>query len=88
MIRIYESFSEFAEDFVDGEKRAHALSPHSPDECYGWQKGVKEFAQWIDDAGGKLLCEPDIFEKLWDTYGTEQAADQEHPLSTGDSGAD
>lgn len=76
---LYESFSEFADDFVNGENRAHRCSDHTPDECYGWQKGVKEFAKWLDDAGGKLLCEAGTFERLWDVWNTAQVADQQHP---------
>lgn len=86
MIKIYESFSDFAKDFVDGESRSHRLSDHTRDECCGWQKGVKEFAQWLDDAGGELLCKKGIWEKLWDAWGKTQAADHEHPDKEGPVG--
>ena len=66
MKRIYESFSEVAEDFVTGEYWTHSLSPHSSSECFGWQKGVQEFAKWLDSSGAKILENPEIYEKLWD----------------------
>jgi hypothetical protein len=79
---IYESFAEFADDFVAGESMAHCGSRHTADECFGWQKGVKEFARWIDAAGGKLLCETDTHEKLWNAWhdtANPATADQSHP---------
>jgi hypothetical protein len=68
MKKIYESFQEIADDFCHGDGFAHRGSDHTPAECIGWQNGIREFARWLDDAGGRLLCEPDIYKKLWDTY--------------------
>jgi hypothetical protein len=55
VIIIYESFGELADLVVDGEKLPHMMSDHTVEECLGWQKGVKEFARWLDDAGYKVI---------------------------------
>ena len=67
MKRIYETFSEIATDFVDGEHWTHQLSKHPTHECFGWMHGVREFAEWLDASGIDLLCgeDPSIHEKLW-----------------------
>jgi len=65
MKKIYESFMEIANDFVDGEHWTHQLSKHTEDECFAWQHGVKEFAAWLDQCGTKIIENPEIYPTLW-----------------------
>lgn len=65
MKQIYESFSEIADDFTDGEHWTHQLSNHTADECFPWQHGVKEFAEFLDEMGVKIIQNPEIHAKLW-----------------------
>ena len=66
MKRIYESFSEIAEHFVDGNSITHRINGHTADECIPWQTGIKDFAAWLDNVGLSLLQNPDIYDKLWE----------------------
>jgi hypothetical protein len=69
MKTIYESFTEIAEHFTDGECIFHVASEHSPDDCYGWQTGVLEFAKFLDGVGLKLVANSDfagIMREEWD----------------------
>ena len=50
MSYLYKSLEELSRDFTDGESCTHRSSPHTPDECIGWQHGVEEFAKWVDAA--------------------------------------
>ena len=80
MKRIYESFGEIADDFVNGESWTHQFSDHSADDCYPWQHGVREFAEWLDEVGVEIIANPDIYEKLWDRMRTYQPETyKEHP---------
>lgn len=66
MKKIYESFTEIAEDFTDGLHWTHLLSDHTSDECIPWQHGVQEFAKFLDTAGVKIIENPDVHKVLWD----------------------
>jgi hypothetical protein len=66
--KIYENFAEVAEDFTRGESITHRLSGHPSEECIGWQKGVAEFAAWLDNVGAKISQDPDLFRLLWSHY--------------------
>jgi len=76
MKRIYESFSEVAEDFVDGDSVTHKNLPHKSDPCLSWQDGVKDFAEVLDltlkafSKKGNLIVEIDLshlafYETFW-----------------------
>jgi hypothetical protein len=68
MKKIYESFTEIADDFTNGDHWTHALSDHTSDECYPWQHGVDEFAKFLDTCGVKIISNPDIHETLWSDF--------------------
>jgi len=65
MKKIYENFSEIADDFVDGENWTHQLSDHHSEECYSWMHGIAEFAAFLDFIGVKIIQNQEIYEKLW-----------------------
>ena len=66
MKKIYESFEEIADHFRTGESWTHQLSDHTSDECFAWQQGVMEFGKWLDNAGLKIIQNPEIYKELWD----------------------
>lgn len=67
MKKIYESFEEIAEDFKKGEAWTHTISGHTPDECVPWQKGILEFAKFLDKIElGDFLSRPEIYDELWE----------------------
>ena len=68
MKKIYETFKEMSEDFVDGDHWTHKLSDHTKDECLAWQHGVIEFANFLDAFGLKIISNSDVYEKLWDEF--------------------
>ena len=72
MKKIYESFTEIAEDFTRGESWAHSFSDHTPDDCFAWQHGVREFAKFLDEYGLKMTENTEIYEKLWDEIRTHK----------------
>jgi hypothetical protein len=63
---IYESFTEIAKDFTDGNSITHVLSDHEQKDCFAWQHGVHEFAKWLDSEGLKIISNPDVYSKLWE----------------------
>ena len=72
MKKIYENFSEMAEDFRAGEHWTHQLSDHTSDDCFAWQHGVMEFAKWLDEVGVKIIENPEIYAKLWENVRTHK----------------
>lgn len=66
MKRIYETFQEIADDFTNGEFKAHQLSDHSEGVCYVWQTAIEEFAIALDNAGIKLPNDEEVWNKFWD----------------------
>ena len=74
---IYETFAEIADDFVFGDHWTHKLSKHTPDECFPWQQGVNEFADFLDKVGIKLIKNSNFEEKLWSGFGLNT---QEHEV--------
>ena len=68
MKKIYESFSEIADDFTSGYHWTHVCSDHSSDECFPWQHGVDEFAKFLDTCGVKIIANPDIYDTMWDDF--------------------
>ena len=69
MKRTYEKFSEIADAFVNGDSWPHKLSDHEDAECLGWQKGVRQFAKWLDTAGVQIVANPEIYDALWKIKG-------------------
>ena len=67
MKNIYENFEEIADGFCSGDSVTHVFSPHATEECLGWQKGAREFAKFLDGAGMKIVANPEIYDKLWET---------------------
>ena len=72
MKHTYTSFSEMAEGFTDGDSWTHEMSDHTSDECCAWQHGVEEFANWLDECGVKIIENPEIYDKLWDSLRTHK----------------
>lgn len=68
MKKIYESFSEMADDFKNGDYLTHKCSDHTPAECFPWQHGVTEFAKWLDACGVRIIQNPEVYETLWDSF--------------------
>ena len=66
MKKIYESFSEIADDFVNGDHWTHLMSEHNSDECLAWQHGIHEFAEWLDSYGLKLVEDTKAYDILWE----------------------
>lgn len=77
MKRIYETFAEIADDFVEGDHWTHQLSKHTPDECFPWQQGVMEFADFLDKIGIKMIENPKFGEILFASFGLNA---QEHEV--------
>ena len=65
MIKCYESFSEIAKDFVDGESWTHQLSHHTSANCLPWQQGIQEFARFLDKLPFPFQ-DKIIYDKLWE----------------------
>ena len=78
MKQIYESFSEIASDFCDGDSWTHSLSDHTSDDCLAWQHGVYEFAKFLDGAGIKLVQSPAVYFKLWNKIRTHKPIKTSH----------
>ena len=72
MKRAYESFQEIADDFTDGAHWTHALSEHRTEDCFAWQHGVMEFAEFLDAVGVKMIANPEIYEQLWEDIRTHK----------------
>lgn len=72
MKKIYETFEEIAEDFVDGDHWTHRLSDHTNNECFAWQHGVAEFAKFLDAFGVEMISNPEVYEKLWNELRTHK----------------
>jgi hypothetical protein len=72
MKRMYENFDEIGEDFRDGMNWPHRCSDHTSEECHAWQHGVMEFARWLDKAGLCIVQNPQVYEKLWDSFRTHK----------------
>lgn len=56
MRRVYESFADLADAMVDGEGMLHRFNCAMGDAlynnpCLAWQKGVRDFAAWLDHIG-------------------------------------
>ena len=64
MKKIYESWDELSQDACYGSSTFHVLSGHSPDECMGWQKGIKEFCKHLDSM--EIAVPENLWEKFWD----------------------
>jgi hypothetical protein len=43
------TFKELAEELIYGFSVFHKCSNHTPDECSGWQKGIEDFAVYLDE---------------------------------------
>lgn len=60
MIKTYQNFEELAEAMVEGGSELHARNcPYVPysnqqDPCIDWQRGVSDFAEWLDHVGAKV----------------------------------
>lgn len=54
MKTIYETFYDLADHFRSGYSSTHTQSKHTPEECVGWQEGIIEFAEWLDENGYQL----------------------------------
>lgn len=72
MIKTYESFEELADTMTDGEGILHLYNcaknekdPFYDDPCMSWQKGVTDFAEWLDHIGLKVEI-PDKAEDFYD----------------------
>lgn len=65
MKKTYETFSEIANDFTDGEGKAHLFSNHSTESCIAWQTAILEFAKALDLADIPLPNDPQIYESFW-----------------------
>lgn len=68
MKKVYESFTDIAEDFKDGSHGTHMYSDHTYEECFPWQHGVMEFAKFLDGCGVKIIANPEIYEELYDNF--------------------
>lgn len=70
----YESFEELAGAMTDGEGTLHsrncALNKHYEDPCFAWQKGVNDFAGWLDHIGAKVNI-TDIAEDFYRYVGRQ-----------------
>lgn len=60
MKRVYESFSELAREMTNSGGALHAYNcvvsndPFINDACISWQRGVEDFAEWLDYIGVKV----------------------------------
>lgn len=63
MKKTYETFSEIAEEFIDGGNISHIFSDHNSSACYVWQEAIAEFAGALDDGGFKPKGN---YGKFWD----------------------
>lgn len=66
MKKIYETFSEIADDFCDGENASHQLSQHSTNICELWQASIREFAKALDLAGIKPPEDEKTYDRFWE----------------------
>ena len=84
MKKIYETFTEIAEDFRDGDHWTHSLSEHeNGEECFAWQHGVMEFGKWLDKCGVKIIQNPEIHKTLWEDVRTYKPTEfKNHELET------
>ncbi len=58
MIYTYETFDELADAMTKGEGILHLYNcaqHHGIDPCFAWQSGVRDFAQWLDHIGCKIM---------------------------------
>lgn len=70
MKKTYESFSEIASDFCNGDHWTHSLSDHTSEGCFDWQHGIYEFAKFLDEVGLKMLKTPKTYDVLWERIRT------------------
>ena len=60
MKKTYETFEELAEAMCNGDGLLHLFNcvvnddKFQGDYCIAWQKGVKNFAEWLDYIGVKI----------------------------------
>jgi hypothetical protein len=66
MKRIYETFTEIAEDFKYGDYLAHQLADHGSGVCFVWQESIMEFARALDLAGFKPSRHEKNYELFWE----------------------
>lgn len=76
MKRTYESFEELAKCMVDGGKILHVFNcayenDKIPDKCCAWQKGVEDFAGWLDHIGIKITV-TDTAQNFYDYMRTRK----------------
>jgi hypothetical protein len=64
MKTVYESFSELAEAMTAGDGLLHKRNCPGENDCIAWQRGVKDFAGWLDHIGVK----PQITDGAEDFY--------------------
>lgn len=50
----FDSFEEIAHGVIYGKSIFHGLSDHTGKDCIPWQKGVLEFAKYLDEKGYKV----------------------------------
>ena len=54
MKTVYETYGELADAMCDGEGILHTINCPGPNGCLDWQKGVRNFAAWLDYIGMKV----------------------------------
>jgi hypothetical protein len=55
----YETFTEIADDLKNGYSVFHRItSKHDKDDCFAWQKGIEDFAKWLDENGYIVANKP------------------------------
>ncbi len=54
MKRVYENYAELADAMCYGGGVLHSMNCPGVEGCLDWQKGVRDFAAWLDHIGVKF----------------------------------
>lgn len=73
MKRVYENFEELADAMCKGEGILHAFNCPGAEGCLDWQKGVRNFAEWLDHIGATVQI-TDSAESFYDFMAREYPA--------------
>ena len=62
----YDTWAEVANDFCEGDSVSHLFDGHDPDECLGWQRGVRSFCKWLDARNVPVVPHDDMWPNPFD----------------------
>ena len=55
----YKNFVEIGDDVTDGYSMFHKITyKHPEEECIGWQRGIDNFCEWLDENGFAVVEVP------------------------------